>query len=498
MVALATHHLHRFFRQVSESAGEALMLGGSAEVTPLNQWVIVGLHARQTLRLQGKTLDWIDLGNHQRIDLTGHHARQHLFETLERARQQCQPWPNEKQALGLPMAGGLAGVLGYEFYRWCDSGWQQAAPPKTADWPELQLFEFEDWLFIDLKTAALTVLSKDAQRTATYQHLWQTCLEVSTATAKSSGEPDLNLDATAMAEYLERFQVSFQPEGFTQAVEQLKRDIFNGEVYQANLSLQLQKELSLDPYALFERLCLKNPSPFAGFLKSAHGVLVCNSPERLVQLDTQGRAQTRPIAGTRGRGQTPAEDEAIGQTLLNNEKEQAEHLMLVDLARNDLGRVCQPGSVQVDEFLVLERYSHVTHLVSNVTGQLKTQASGWDLLQSLFPGGTITGCPKIRCVELLSQLEPVSRGLYTGSLGYVDAASPALDFNILIRSVYLKPLPDPSGTGNDLPMRYNVAVHVGAGIVHDAIGPHEYRECLRKANAILNELHRLEAQPIPV
>jgi para-aminobenzoate synthetase component 1 len=492
MAALATHHLHRFFRRVSESAAEALMLGGSAAVTPLNQWVIVGLHARQTLCLQGKTLHWTNQGHTQRIDLTDENAHQHLFETLERARQQCQPWPTEKQSLGLPMAGGLAGVLGYEFYRWCDSGWQQAAPPKTADWPELHLFEFEDWLLINLKTAALTVLSNNTQHAATYQQLWQTSL---TVTESLSGEPDLNLNATAMADYLDSFQVSFQPQGFTQAVEQLKRDIFNGEVYQANLSLQLQKELSLDPYALFERLCLKNPSPFAGFLKSAESILVCNSPERLVQLDERGRAQTRPIAGTRGRGHTPEEDEAIGQTLLNNEKEQAEHLMLVDLARNDLGRVCQPGSVAVDEFLVLERYSHVTHLVSNVAGQLKTEAKGWDLLRSLFPGGTITGCPKIRCVELLSQLEPVSRGLYTGSLGYLDASTSALDFNILIRSVYLKPLPNPEGTDA---LRYNVAVHVGAGIVHDAVGPHEYRECLRKANAILNELYRLERQPSPV
>lgn len=496
MGPVTTQRLHRFFRQVSESASEALMLGGSGEVTPLNQWVIIGLHARQTLRLQGQTLYWTNQNNNQPITLSGPNAHQRLFATLESARQQCRTWPTEKHALGLPIAGGLAGVLGYEFYRWCDSGWQQAAPPKTVDWPELQLFEFEDWLLINLQTEALTVLSQDAQRTATYQHLWHTILQSPINKESNSNEPELNLNATAMADYLESFQVSFQPEGFAQAVVQLKQDIFNGEIYQANLSLQLQKELALDPYALFERLCLKNPSPFAGFLKSAQGILVCNSPERLGQLDVQGRAQTRPIAGTRGRGQTPAEDEAIGQTLLNNEKEQAEHLMLVDLARNDLGRVCQPGSVQVDEFLVLERYSHVTHLVSNVAGQLKAEANGWDLLQSLFPGGTITGCPKIRCVELLSQLEPVSRGWYTGSLGYLDAASPALDFNILIRSVYLKPLLDPSRAGNALPMRYNVAVHVGAGIVHDAVGSSEYRECLRKANAILNELYRLEAQPV--
>lgn len=287
-----------------------------------------------------------------------------------------------------------------------------------------------------------------------------------------------------MADYLTSFQVSFQPSAFAEAVAQLKQDIYNGEIYQANLSMRLSKALHLDPYALYERLCLQNPSPFAGFWKTGQGLLVCNSPERLVQTDAQRTAQTRPIAGTRGRGATPAEDWAIGESLLANEKERAEHLMLVDLARNDLGRVCEAGSVQVNDFLALERYSHVTHLVSNVIGRLKAETTDWQLIQSVFPGGTITGCPKVRCVDILNRIEPVSRGLYTGSLGYFDAASPALDLNILIRSVYLSP--------TALPMRYNTAVHVGAGIVHDAIGSHEYRECLRKANAILNALHQLE------
>lgn len=165
--------------------------------------------------------------------------------------------------------------------------------------------------------------------------------------------------------------------------------------------------------------------------------------------------------------------------------------MLVDLARNDLGRACDAGTVQVDDLLVLERYSHVTHLVSNVRGQLRSDCNGWDLIRVLFPGGTITGCPKIRCVDILRTVEPVSRGFYTGSLGYLDAASSALDMNILIRSVFLRPMPDGSHGG---PVVYNTAVHVGAGIVHDAVGAHEYRECLRKATAILQELHGLEYQ----
>jgi para-aminobenzoate synthetase component 1 len=283
---------------------------------------------------------------------------------------------------------------------------------------------------------------------------------------------------------LQTFEASMAQPQFEQTVARLKTDIFNGEIYQANLSIRLQKTLQVDPYALFERLCGKNPSPFSGFFKWPGGIVVCNSPERLVSLNESGRADTRPIAGTRGRGKTPADDLRIGQTLLANEKERAEHLMLVDLARNDLGRVCQPGSVRVDDLLTLERYSHVTHLVSNVTGQLRADCTGWDLIKSLFPGGTITGCPKIRCVEILNAVEPVPRGFYTGSLGFLDAISPALDLNILIRSLFLKPTTEP--------LVYNTAVQIGGGIVHDSVGAHEARECLRKATASLNELYAEE------
>ena len=376
------------------------------------------------------------------------------------------------------------GCFGYGFYHWCDPGWQeQPNPQEPAEWPDLVLCEFEDWLFFNLEQENWVILSPSETRKHSYQTLWQELAETQPEETTLSLPQSLG-DAGILAEYLHTFDVSLSPTAFEQAVERLKQDIFNGEIYQANLSIRLQKTLQLDPYALFERLCGKNPSPFSGFFKWPDGMVVCNSPERLVRLDENGRADTRPIAGTRGRGKTPAEDEQIGKTLLSNEKELAEHLMLVDLARNDLGRVCQAGSVQVDALLTLERYSHVTHLVSNVTGQLQENANGWDLIKSLFPGGTITGCPKIRCVEILSEVEPVPRGFYTGSIGFLDAASQALDLNIIIRSLFLRP--------TDHPLMYNTAVQIGGGIVHDSIGAYEARECLRKATASLNELYAIE------
>jgi anthranilate/para-aminobenzoate synthase component I len=484
MEAISLAQLHCFYRQVSESVSHACMLGGAVEATPLNQWVIMGLGLRQEIMLRENTLRV----NGVLYPLSGANIPEILFEHLEVVRKNTQVWDVQTHQWRLPMAGGLMGCLSYEFYRWCDSGWQ-ALERKVSetDWPELILCEFEDWIFIHLETGQFHVLSNNAMRTAQYQQQWQSTVQPDGAVLPSDLIP---LSAEVLSDYIETFEVSLTQWDFEAKVAALKEDIRNGEIYQANLSIRLQKQIALDPYQLFYRLCRKNPSPFSGFFKWPGGIVVCNSPERLVQMNETGVAQTRPIAGTRGRGKTPEEDVQIGETLLNNEKERAEHLMLVDLARNDLGRVCEAGSVRVDDLLMLERYSHVTHLVSNVVGQLGADCNGWDLIRSLFPGGTITGCPKIRCVDILNAVEPVSRGFYTGSMGYFDAASPALDFNILIRSVFLRPL---EGHSHALPLVYNTAVHIGAGIVHDAVGTHEYRECLRKATAILQELYTLES-----
>lgn len=481
MIPLTLARLHRFFRRISEHEPHACLLGGAIEPSPLNQWVMIGLRAKREVLLQGRELS-VD-GITQVLE--GPNAEQPLFSQLEAVRQTAQSWPREKLEHQLPLAGGLMGCFGYGFYRWCDSGWQSLPEQSNPEWPDLVLCEFEDWLFLNLERQEWIILSPSEARKREYQAIWVETAEEEPLVAPSvpGAAPPIG-DAGILAEYLQTFQTSLAQPEFEAAVDRLKTDIFNGEIYQANLSIRLQKTLPLDPYALFERLCGKNPSPFSGFFKWPGGVVVCNSPERLVSLNETGRADTRPIAGTRGRGKTPQDDERIGQGLLANEKECAEHLMLVDLARNDLGRVCEAGSVRVDDLLTLERYSHVTHLVSNVTGQLRDDCTGWDLIKSLFPGGTITGCPKIRCVEILNEVEPVPRGFYTGSLGFLDAASPALDLNILIRSLFLRPTAEP--------LVYNTAVQIGGGIVHDSVGPHEARECLRKATASLNELYTAE------
>lgn len=262
---------------------------------------------------------------------------------------------------------------------------------------------------------------------------------------------------------------------YVQRVRQCQAFIRAGDIYQANLSHRFSVELNpTEPVHvvgqhLYHRLREVNPSPFSGLFLTEHLALVSSSPERLVRV-AGNHVDTRPIAGTRPRGRTAVEDHEFMDTLRIDEKERAEHVMLVDLARNDLGRVCDYGSVHVDEFMTIEQYSHVAHLVSEVSGTLKPSCTTLDLIRSVFPGGTITGAPKIRCMEIIEELEPVRRGPYTGSLGYLSWTGD-VDFNIIIRTMVVT--------------QQRAYLQVGAGIVADSHPHREYQETLYKAQALI-------------
>jgi len=259
---------------------------------------------------------------------------------------------------------------------------------------------------------------------------------------------------------------------FEDIVRRAKEYIYAGDIFQANLSQRLEMPFTGDPFSLYLRLREINPSPFAAYLDVGDFQIVSSSPERLICL-RDGWAETRPIAGTRHRGATTIEDRELSAELLLDQKERAEHIMLVDLERNDLGRVCQWGTVEVSELMVIEKYSHVIHIVSNVRGKLRQNKDQFDLIQAMFPGGTITGCPKVRCMEIIEELEPVRRGPYTGSLGYFGFNG-NMDMNILIRTIILK-----EGIAH---------IQVGAGIVADSQPTREYYETLSKAEAMLKAL----------
>ncbi|QPJ65897.1 MAG: anthranilate synthase component I family protein [Candidatus Nitrohelix vancouverensis] len=262
---------------------------------------------------------------------------------------------------------------------------------------------------------------------------------------------------------------------YMECVRRAKNYIEEGDVYQVNLAQRFETETEQDPISLYRRLWKVNPSPFSGIFNFPEATLISSSPERLVKLEGDW-IETRPIAGTRPRGKTEQEDHSLSAELLLNEKEKAEHLMLVDLERNDLGRLCLPGQVSVTDLMFLEQYSHVTHIVSNIRGKLKPGTSLKEILTAVFPGGTITGCPKIRCMEIINELEPCARGPYSGSFGYIGF-SRHMDLNIIIRSVLIQDK--------------RASFHVGAGIVADSDPETEYAETLSKAGAMMEALSTL-------
>lgn len=260
----------------------------------------------------------------------------------------------------------------------------------------------------------------------------------------------------------------FDKDQFIAAVERIQQYIRQGDVFQVNLSQRLSNTVKTAPEQLYEWLRLSNPSPYMGFIKSPSFHIVSASPELLVEL-TNGKLATRPIAGTRRRGRTEEEEALFVQELLSDEKEKAEHIMLVDLERNDLGRVSAYGTVKVKELMVIERYSHVMHLVSQIEGVLAEQYDSFDVIAATFPGGTITGAPKIRTMEIIEELEPVSRGPYTGSMGWIDYNGD-MEFNIIIRTMVME--------------QDQVHIQAGAGIVIDSEPQSEYYESLNKAKAL--------------
>jgi anthranilate synthase component I len=264
------------------------------------------------------------------------------------------------------------------------------------------------------------------------------------------------------------------PAQFLGAVSRALDYIAAGDVYQANLSRewQVNSDRRVDPLSIYERLRSTNPSPFAAMMRYEDFSLMSSSPERLLSI-RGGIASTRPIAGTRPRGTSPETDAALLESLLSNEKERAEHVMLIDLERNDLGRVCVGGTVRVDEYMGVETYAHVHHIVSSVSGQLRDDVSPVQVIRALFPGGTITGCPKVRCMEIIAELEGAGRGAYTGSLGYLNRDG-SCDLNILIRTLTA-----------DLA---SVKFRAGAGIVADSSPPQELAETRAKAKGMLRAL----------
>ena len=421
------------------------------------RWSLLGCDPWLTFTVRGERMEL-------KTSASTHVWRDHPLTAL---RQLLQAYRTPAVSHPYGRAVGLMGFLSYDFNRWIE---RLPAPQASGSCvPSMRWFGMKTVILVDhlrqrswlLSVADPHVEPRLARREAREaMHRSEQRLMESGSAPAETGTAAVALDAT-----------STQAEFETMVCRALEH-IRAGDIFQANVSQRFTAPYRRQPLPLYEALRRVNPSPFACFL-SADGLSVIScSPERLVRVQ-ELRVDTRPIAGTRPRGLSPADDALNSLELLLSEKERAEHIMLVDLARNDLGRVCETGSVGVSELMTLEDYSHVIHIVSDVAGRLRSGADAVDVIRAVFPGGTITGCPKVRCMEILRELEPVARGLYTGSLGYLGFDG-TLDLNIAIRTMILE--------------QGGLSFHVGAGIVADSDPEREYHETLAKAGALMEAL----------
>ncbi|MBI4743726.1 MAG: anthranilate synthase component I [Actinobacteria bacterium] len=268
---------------------------------------------------------------------------------------------------------------------------------------------------------------------------------------------------------IENLESNVSKENFIASVEKAKKYILAGDIFQVVLSQRFSTEIHCDPFDIYRVLRILNPSPYMGYLKYKDMTLIASSPELLVKLEGK-RVELRPLAGTRRRGKDELEDEMLEKELMADEKERAEHIMLVDLGRNDLGRVCEAGTVKVDDLMFIEKYSHVMHIVSSVSGILRKDKNAFDVLRAAFPAGTVSGAPKIRAMEIINELEVNQRGPYAGVFGYFGFSG-SFDTGITIRTIII--------SGN------KAYVQAGAGIVADSISEREFSETVNKAKALL-------------
>ncbi len=371
------------------------------------------------------------------------------------------------QPEGLPrFTGGLVGYFGYDTVRYIEPRLGPCPNPDPLKVPDILLMVSDEVVVFDNLSGKLYLIHYADPAEADAWQRGRTRLAELAAALRSATPYPVQARAEQVAEA--DFVSGFTREGFLAAVEKAKQYIVDGDIMQVVLSQRLSIPFRARPLDLYRALRSLNPSPYMYYLDLGGFHVVGSSPEILVHVE-EGTVTVRPIAGTRPRGRDEAEDKALEAELLADPKERAEHLMLIDLGRNDVGRIAETGSVKVTEEMVVERYSHVMHIVSNVVGRLRPGLSNLDVLRATFPAGTVSGAPKIRAMEIIDELEPVKRGVYSGAVGYL-AWSGNMDTAIAIRTAVIQ---------ND-----TLHIQAGAGIVYDSVPEKEWDETMNKGRAI--------------
>ncbi|MFN3738501.1 anthranilate synthase component I [Hydrogenophaga sp.] len=377
---------------------------------------------------------------------------------------------------GLPrFCGGLAGYFGYDAVRYIEKKLENTCPPDTLGTPDILLLQCEELAVIDNLSGKLyLIVYADPAQPEAYSVAKKRLRELKEALKYSVAAPVVKASTSHPPER------SFAKDDYLKAVERAKELIAAGDFMQVQVGQRIQKRYTESPLSLYRALRSLNPSPYMYYYHFGDFHVVGASPEILVRQEHTEEGQKviiRPLAGTRPRGATPEKDKAAEVELINDPKERAEHVMLIDLARNDIGRIAKIGSVKVTEAFVVERYSHVMHIVSNVEGILQDGMSNMDVLKATFPAGTLTGAPKVHAMELIDQLEPTKRGLYGGACGYISFAGD-MDVAIAIRTGIIKD--------------QTLYVQAAAGVVADSVPEMEWRETEHKARALLRAAELVE------
>ena len=357
--------------------------------------------------------------------------------------------------------GGAIGYFGYEtaFYN------EQIGVPLNdeLEMPDVHVMFYDTFIIFDHLKQTVSIAAIDLFQNGRSE------VEMSSAIEKISLELQQGSIVPESTEPLLNFQPKIQQEDFTNMVEIAKDHILRGDIFQVVLSQRFTSPFNGDPFSLYRQLRTSNPSPYMFYMDFETYTILGTSPESLVKVKN-GLVTTNPIAGTKPRGKTTEEDARIANELLKDEKEVAEHRMLVDLGRNDIGRIAEIGTVQIEKYMQVEYYKYVMHIVSEVTGQLKKDAHILDVLTTCLPAGTVSGAPKIRAMQIINNLEPMKRGVYAGAVGYISITG-NMDLALAIRTMVVKD--------------HHAHVQAGAGIVYDSISKSEYEETIHKAKALL-------------
>jgi len=372
--------------------------------------------------------------------------------------------------------GGLVGYFGYDTIRYIEPKLADCPNPDKHQTPDILLMLSDELVVYDnLASRMFIVVHVDPEQS----EAWESGQKRLTELEQKLYEVrlDRHLQATSETVKEEDFTSEFTHDDFKSAVAKARQYIIDGDAMQIVLSQRLSIPFKQKPIALYRALRSLNPSPYMYYLNLGDHYVVGSSPEILVRLE-DGAVTVRPIAGTRPRDKNRARDLALEKELLADPKELAEHLMLIDLGRNDAGRVSQFGSVELTEKMIVERYSHVMHIVSNVEGKLKPGLSAMDVLRATFPAGTVSGAPKIRAMEIIDELEPVKRGIYSGAVGYISWSG-NMDTAIAIRTAVIKD--------------QHLYIQAGAGIVYDSVPENEWVETMNKARAIFKAVALAES-----